>query len=71
MQSTEQKPRLLSAQACIRELFPDRQPSLRTFQEWQKRGLIPFKKIGHFAFFDPEEVRKSLDQHCTVQYPVT
>jgi hypothetical protein len=59
---------LLDAEACINQLFDgESKPSLRTFREWQARGLIPFLKIGRLTFFDPEEVRSALDKRCRVQ----
>jgi hypothetical protein len=47
-------------------LFAGRKPSLRTFREWQARGLIPFKKIGRLTLFDPAEVRAALDRQFSV-----
>jgi hypothetical protein len=62
MQSIAEGPQaaLVDAQSCIRLLFPtEGKPSLRTFREWQARGWIPFRKIGHLVFFDPAEIQFS------------
>ena len=59
---------LVDAESCIEQLFDgESRPSLRTFREWQARGLIPFLKIGRLTFFDVEEVRRALNKRCRVQ----
>ena len=58
---------LVDATSCIEELFDrESKPSLRTFREWQAKGIIPFLKIGRLTFFDPEEVRAALNKRCRV-----
>jgi hypothetical protein len=59
---------LVDAEACIGQVFDeDSRPSLRTFREWQAKGLIPFLKIGRLTFFDPAEVRAALNKRCRIQ----
>ena len=59
---------LLDAESCIEQLFDgESKPSLRTFREWQAKGLIPFLKIGRLTFFDAEEVRAALNKRCRIQ----
>jgi hypothetical protein len=58
---------LVDAEACIDRVFDgESKPSLRTFREWQAKGIIPFLKIGRLTFFDPEEVRAALNKRCRV-----
>jgi hypothetical protein len=65
---SEPKAGLVDAEACIDRIFDgERKPSLRTFRQWQARGLIPFLKIGRLTFFDPGEVRHALSKRCRVQ----
>jgi hypothetical protein len=64
----DRKTGLVDAQGCINRVFEEgSKPSLRTFREWQARGMIPFLKIGKLTFFDPEEVRRALNKRCRVQ----
>jgi hypothetical protein len=59
---------LVDAKSCIEQVFcGESKPSLRTFREWQAKGLIPFLKIGRLTFFDPEEVRAALNKRCGIQ----
>jgi hypothetical protein len=65
---SEPQSRLVDVFTCIDEVFDgDRKPSLRTFRDWQAKGLIPFRKIGRLTFFDPFEVRAALDKRCLVE----
>jgi hypothetical protein len=65
---TEISNKLVDADTCINEVFtPEARPSLRTFREWQAKGMIPFRKIGRLTFFDPFEVRAALDKRCRVE----
>lgn len=60
--------KILAAKDCIAEVFPGpRKPSLRTFQYWQARGLIPYRRIGKLVFYDPLEVRRAIDRQCLVR----
>lgn len=66
--AVEPQSRLVDVLTCIGEVFDgERKPSLRTFRDWQAKGLIPFRKIGRLTFFDPLEVRAALDKRCRVQ----
>lgn len=61
-------PILVGAEDCIKTLFPceSSRPGLRTFREWQARGYFPVQKIGRRTYFDPEEVRASLDRRFKI-----
>ena len=38
-------------------IFPaSKEPSIRTLREWTRLRRIPHHRIGHFVYFDPEEV---------------
>lgn len=38
-------------------IFPaGKEPSIRTLRAWTKLRRIPHHRIGHFVYFDPEEV---------------
>ena len=43
-------------------LFPDNKsrPSLRTFDRWRRRGIIPSIKLGHMRYFNPAAVKAAL-----------
>lgn len=46
---------ILGLRAC--GIFPSgNEPSVRTLREWTKLRRIPFHRVGHFVYFDPEEV---------------
>jgi len=61
---------LIGASACLKLLFPDEEsrPAERTFRDWQRKGLIPFHRIGgRKVFFDPEQVRRALDRNFEIK----
>ena len=38
-------------------IFPaGKEPSIRTLREWTKLRRIPSHKVGHFVYYDPNEV---------------
>lgn len=38
-------------------IFPEgKAPSIRTLRQWTKLRRIPFHRVGHFVYFDPNEV---------------
>lgn len=38
-------------------VFPkDNEPSIRTLREWTKLRRIPHHRLGHFVYYDPNEV---------------
>lgn len=38
-------------------IFPkDKEPSIRTLRQWTKLRRIPFHRVGHFVYYDPNEV---------------
>lgn len=60
---------LVGAETLLERLFPHERdrPSIRTLREWQRRRLIPYKKInGKLVLFDVGEVRAALDRNFTV-----
>lgn len=60
---------LVGAKTLLEIIWPcetDR-PSLRFLRELQAKRLIPYRKISRMVFFDPEEVRRSLDAQFKVE----
>lgn len=38
-------------------IFPaGKEPSIRTLREWTKLRRIPHHRLGHFVYYDPNEV---------------
>jgi hypothetical protein len=38
-------------------IFPKgKEPSIRTLREWTKLRRIPAHRVGHFVYYDPQEV---------------
>ena len=38
-------------------IFPaGREPSIRTLREWTKLRRIPYHKVGHFVYYDLNEI---------------
>jgi len=38
-------------------IFPaGKEPSIRTLREWTKLRRIPHHRVGHFVYYDPNEV---------------
>lgn len=35
---------------------PGKEPSIRTLREWTKLRRIPHHRVGHFIYYDPNEV---------------
>ena len=60
--------KLVGAQTCLELVFQDpaTRPCLRFFRGLQNKRLIPWKKIGRRAFFDPVEVRNAIDRQFSV-----
>ena len=60
---------LVDAERCLELLFPDERcrPKLRWFLEQKRVGKIPYRKMGHFVFYDPAEVRRAIDRLCKVE----
>ncbi|HWN96165.1 MAG TPA: helix-turn-helix domain-containing protein [Methylomirabilota bacterium] len=44
------------------EQAADLQITVRTLEDWMRRRLIPYYKIGKTVRFNPEVVRQSLDE---------
>ncbi|MBI5386784.1 MAG: helix-turn-helix domain-containing protein [Verrucomicrobia bacterium] len=49
-----------------RELCKRLNKKLRTVDDWMKRGLLPYYKIGHSVSFRWSEVEAFLAQNCRV-----
>jgi hypothetical protein len=60
---------LFGAESCLEKVFPDARsrPSLRWFKGLQAAGKIPYRKIRRRVWFDPEEVRRALDQQFRIR----
>lgn len=60
---------LLNAPRLLETLWPDAEsrPSLRWLREQQARRAIPYLKVSHKVYFDPEKVRESLDRKFTIE----
>lgn len=54
----------VTAETCLKILFPDQGLCLRTFRSLQAMGRIPFLKIGRRTLFNPVEVRAALERTC-------
>jgi hypothetical protein len=38
-------------------VFPkNKEPSIRTLREWTKLRRIPHHRVGHFVYYDPQEI---------------
>ena len=46
-----------------RGLAPRLQISLRTLDEWMRRGLVPYFKLGRSVRFRLEDVLEKLNEH--------
>ena len=59
---------LVDAERCLEIVWPDPRcrPKLRWFLDRKRAGQVPFKKVGHFVYFDPREVRRAIDRDCSV-----
>jgi hypothetical protein len=57
-------PGLVNARTCLRLVFPDPEsrPSIKWFEQLKSDGYVPFRKIRGLNFYDPIEVRASLDR---------
>lgn len=70
METNHTEPILVGAKKCLEIIFsdPESRPAERTFRDWQRKGLIPFHRIGgRKVFFDPEQVRRALDRNFEVK----
>jgi hypothetical protein len=48
-------------------LFPKgHEPSIRTLRAWTKLRRIPYRKVGHFVYFDPREVAEHINTKLKV-----
>jgi hypothetical protein len=49
-------------------VFPkNNEPSIRTLREWTKLRRIPFHRVGHFVYFNPDEVADHI--HTNLKVP--
>ena len=64
----ENPTKLVDAQGLLETLFAEpSRPSIRWIRRLQKQRKIPYVKIGHLVRFDVEEVRKVLEENCTIK----
>jgi hypothetical protein len=58
---------LVNGDMLLKILFPTNcRPTLRWLRDQQKERRVPFRKVGHLVFFDPDEVRESWRQRNSV-----
>jgi hypothetical protein len=68
MAHTNSNARLVSGPVCIELLFDEKsKPSLRTWNNWKARRIVPSLKIGGKVYFDPEMVRRALTREERVR----
>ena len=62
-------PGLLDAVDLLAEIWPrsNSRPSLRWLREQQRKRTIPYIKVGHKVFFNPQKVRQALEKKFTVE----
>jgi hypothetical protein len=42
-------------------IFPrGKEPSIRTLRDWTRLRRIPHHRVGHFVYFDPDEVAEHI-----------
>lgn len=60
--------KLVTAEQLLELLFtPEAKPSLRWLRNQTKAKSIPFVKIGHLVFFEPDMVRETLKNRFLVR----
>jgi len=59
--------KLVSGESLLDKLFDEEsRPSGRWLANMKKQRKIPYLKIGKLVRFDPDAVRKALEEDCTV-----
>ena len=59
--------KLVNRDGCIAALFGEESaPSVRTWDTWKKRRLIPFVKLGRLCFYDVAAVRDAIAKRLSV-----
>ena len=60
---------LVDAKGLLKSLWPEpaSRPCLRWLREQQHRRTIPFLKVGHRVFFNPDKVKQELEKRFTVK----
>lgn len=59
--------KLMRRDTLIAHLFPEEdRPSVRTFESWKARRMIPYVKLGGFCYYDPAAVRDALAKKFTI-----
>jgi hypothetical protein len=53
----------VTAEECLKALFPTDGICLRTFRNLQAAGRIPFLKLGRRTLFNVSEVRHAIERH--------
>jgi hypothetical protein len=60
-------PQLVRAERLLEILFDqESRPSLRWLRQMQAQRKIPYVKIGHLVRFNVDNVRKAIEEDCTV-----
>jgi hypothetical protein len=58
---------LVGAIELLEVLFPEKsRPTLRWLRDQCKQRRVPYRKIGHLVFFDPDEVLETWRNRQTV-----
>ena len=60
---------LVGPENLMKQVWPDPEdrPSLRWLQRQQKARTLPYVKLGHYVWFNVEEVRAALAKKFTVK----
>ena len=60
-------PQLVRAERLLEILFDqESRPSLRWLRQMQAQRKIPYVKLGHLVRFNVDNVRKAIEEDCTV-----
>ena len=66
--ATTGKSGLVDAKGLLENLWPEpaSRPCLRWLRQQQQKRTIPFLKVGHRVFFNPDKVKQELEKRFTV-----
>ena len=49
-------------------IFPKgSEPSLKTVRNWTRSRILPVHRVGHFCYYDPEEVAEHIRRKLKVE----
>jgi len=59
---------LVKGPELLAMIWPDEssRPSIRTLERFRESRLIPFIKLGHGVWYDPDQVRAAIINKCTI-----